>query len=263
MPTKVERVLIFDLKGPFAHFRKYYTNSSSLSYSFPPRTTLIGLIAGLIGDERDSYYEKFSDEHCKVAVSVRKSIRKIMQTVNYTSTKSEHKYSFGGVLKGEVRHTQIPLEVVCPKVDEELVYRIYFHHTDPDTYKKVEERLTEKRFIYPPYLGITEFLGEIEYISEGKVTQEPSNGEYIEISSVCRKDAIAEGGLSFEMNSAVLQYLIEKMPSNFSRERDVTRYADYLFERNSSRLQVRLKEEFHRINYREGKHSVSENVIFM
>ena len=95
------------------------------------------------------------------------------------------------------------------------------------------------------------------------MTQASSNGEYIEINSVCRKDIIAERGLSFEINSTVLQYLIEKMPSNFSKDRNVTRYADYLFERNSSRLQVRLKEAFYQINYREGEHSISENVIFM
>jgi CRISPR-associated protein, Cas5h family len=72
-----EKVLVFDIKGPMAHFRKYYTNSSSLSYLFPPRTVVVGLIAGLLGlpserhtkEKRDIYYEKFDEKRCLVAVS--------------------------------------------------------------------------------------------------------------------------------------------------------------------------------------------------
>ena len=49
-------LLVFDISGKFAHFRKYYTNSSSLTYLVPPRTSIYGLIAGILGLERDSYY---------------------------------------------------------------------------------------------------------------------------------------------------------------------------------------------------------------
>lgn len=60
-----EKVLIFDIKGPMAHFRKFYTNSSSLSYLVPPKTVVAGLIAGLLGlpserhtkDKEETYYE--------------------------------------------------------------------------------------------------------------------------------------------------------------------------------------------------------------
>ena len=90
------KVLIFDLEGPFAHFRKYYTNSSSLTYLFPPRTVIIGLIAGLLGlpSERHTrnlneiYYEKFNKDKCLVAVSLRTRVRRMMQTVNYIMTTS-------------------------------------------------------------------------------------------------------------------------------------------------------------------------------
>ena len=68
-------VLIFDLSGKMAHFRKYYTNSSSLTYYFPPRTVIIGLIAGLIGKERDSYYEIFSKDKAYVGISIKSNIQ--------------------------------------------------------------------------------------------------------------------------------------------------------------------------------------------
>lgn len=102
------KILIFDLIGKMGHFRKIDTNSSSLSYSFPPRTTIVGILAGILGMERDSYYEVFSPNQCQIALSVRTPIRKVMQTVNYMFVKSKaHLNNSGG-------HTQIPLELVLP-----------------------------------------------------------------------------------------------------------------------------------------------------
>lgn len=106
-----EKVLVFDIKGPMAHFRKYYTNSSSLSYLFPPRTVVVGLIAGLLGlpserhtnEKGDIYYEKFDGKSCLVAISLRSKVRRIMQTVNYSFTKTDgKKIDFS-------KHSQIPL----------------------------------------------------------------------------------------------------------------------------------------------------------
>ena len=39
-------LVAFTLAGPMAHFRKFYTTTSALTYLFPPRTTLMGLVAG-------------------------------------------------------------------------------------------------------------------------------------------------------------------------------------------------------------------------
>jgi len=59
------KLLIFDWKGRMGHFRKLDTNSSSLTYSFPSRTTIAGMIAGVLGYEKDSYYELFRRKGAK------------------------------------------------------------------------------------------------------------------------------------------------------------------------------------------------------
>ena len=82
-----EAVAVFDLTGSMAHFRKYYTNSSSLTYGFPPRSVLMGVVAAVLGMERDSYYETLDRGRFSVAVKV--PGRRLMQTVNYTRTKKE------------------------------------------------------------------------------------------------------------------------------------------------------------------------------
>lgn len=256
----MKEILIFDLKGPLAHFRKYFTNSSSLSYSFPPRTVIIGLVAGLLGEERDTYYTKFNDSHCKVAVSLKVPVRKIMQTMNYINAKN---YSIDALLKDNpnFEHSQIPLEIVCPIEEREICYRIYFYHTDDQntlkTYEKLKTRLSNKAFVYPPYLGITEFLGEIECVSsEGKISKLPDCSK-VRIHSVCRKRAILDRGLMFE--DAGAQYLIEKMPADFSDEREVTRYEEYVFERTGKNIVASLKEPAYQVLYND----CAENIVFM
>ncbi|MBN2251964.1 MAG: type I-B CRISPR-associated protein Cas5, partial [Candidatus Altiarchaeota archaeon] len=170
---KLDKCLVFDLKGPMAHFRKYYTNSSSLSYLTPPRTVIAGLIAGLLGipsekhltESQESYYEKFNDDNCFVSISLRSPIRKMMQTVNYLRTKSIY-----GV-DGSEGGTPVPLEILVPEDnDQEVVYRIYFYY--PDTtekgttkfYEDLKRRLMNQSFVYPPYLGLSEFIASIHYI---------------------------------------------------------------------------------------------------
>ena len=48
------QVLTFDLVGKMAHFRKYYANNTAMSFSVPPRTTLMGVLAAILGLPRDS-----------------------------------------------------------------------------------------------------------------------------------------------------------------------------------------------------------------
>jgi len=259
-----DRILVFDLKGPFAHFRKYYTNTSSLSYSFPPRTVIIGLIAGLLDKQRDSYYEDFDDTKCLIGVSIKTPLRRIMQKVNYTNTKPsgfknpENNYNLKNILKGTTIHTQIPLEILRPVNGYEIRYRIYFWHEN-DVYDKLKGRLIQDKFAYPPYLGITEFLGEIEYIGEGKIEKRENEKEFIDINTICRRD----NGEKPSFNGNDLQYLMETMPANFSRDREVTRYSEYVFEKNCKPLLINLKE-FYRLQYTDKLGCiVIENIVFM
>lgn len=82
------KFLVFDLKGKFAHFRKFYTNSSLLSYLVPPRTVIEGVVAAILGFERDSYYEELLAENLLIAVQKIERTYKIVQTVNYIKATS-------------------------------------------------------------------------------------------------------------------------------------------------------------------------------
>jgi CRISPR-associated protein Cas5 subtype I-B len=45
----MRKFLVVDIYSDYGHFRKYYTTSSPLTYSIPPRTAIVGIISSIIG----------------------------------------------------------------------------------------------------------------------------------------------------------------------------------------------------------------------
>jgi CRISPR-associated protein, Cas5h family len=72
-----ERVIVFDVWGDYAHFRKNYSTSSPLTYSFPPRTALSGLIGAVVGLDKAEYFRHFckvdANIGCRILAPVKKS----------------------------------------------------------------------------------------------------------------------------------------------------------------------------------------------
>ena len=156
-------LLAFTISGPMAHFRKFYTTTSSLTYPFPPRTTIAGLVAGLLGLSRDSYYQELSSERLWVSVRTLTPVRTKVFTVNYLFTKDKKLYEDG---KG----TQIPVEWVFPKPPLRVIkYRVYLHSPDGELWKKLKDNFEKRTFQWPPYLGVTEALSWIEDVWIGEV----------------------------------------------------------------------------------------------
>ncbi len=267
----ISRLLIFDLKGKIAHFRKFYTSSSSLSYAFPPRTTIIGIIAGILGRGRDTYYEEFNANSCKIAISIKSSIRKMIQTVNYIRTKEEDGYTTAkGVIKRfierKIAKYPTPVELVIPKdLTEEIIYRIYFWHQEDGVMNGLGLKLRERKSIYPIYFGGSEFLADAELIDEvtGASIKESFSKQPIEICSVLREDYIEE--LLFEEADTLLQYISEKMPVEFGSGRSVKRNEDFIYEKNQKIIKARLKIPYMELIYKEkkGGTNIKENIAFM
>jgi len=253
----VNELLIFDLVGYMAHFRKFYTNSSSLSYAFPPRTTIVGLIAGILGYERDSYYKIFSTEYCKVALSIRKPVRKIMQTINYLMTK--HIIDFNG----SSGHTQVPVEFVLPLYpSKELKYRIYFWHKNKQLMEELRSLLEKESYIYPPYLGITECMGKTYLIGAYSKTllelKDNQNGE-VELSTVIPIKKLEN--ISITQGLKIMKE--DRVPLELSSKRELTKIDGYLYEKECKPMKVKIKGEIFKIVYREDDTLIEEFGTFM
>ena len=250
-----DKVIIFDIMGRNAHFRKFYTNSSSLSYLVPPRTVIAGLIAGLLGlpserftnNEIETYYEKFHSEKCFIAVSLKTPIRKMMQTINYYNLE----------FKNNSLRYQIPLEILTAQNEEELRYKVYFsfiQNEDKTKFEKGIELIKNNRFVYPPYLGLSEFLATINFIDEGRIfsIEQPEK-----LHSICKLDYIKDFNVENEV-----KYLTERMPTGFTNKRNPLSPAEYLIEVNCNPIYAKYKENtlMYKVEYEENGETVSENI---
>ncbi len=248
----IEQLLIFDLVGTFAHFRKYDTNSSSLSYTFPPRTVVTGIMAAMLGKKRDSYYDTFSSDKCKLAVSVVSPVRKQIHTVNYLFVKNT------GDLNGSNKngHTQIPIEIIFP-VKDEIRYRVYFYHTDKNLMRDLEKRIEHP--FYPVYFGISEFIAEGHFLGYGKVHKIKPAGE-VYIHSVLNLNYVKERGLVIRSDNAPMRYISEMMPLEFDERRRLKSVARFVYEQTHKPVVAHLKADFYKVEYNNGK---EENILFM
>ncbi len=160
------RVLTWKLHGKMAHFRKFYSNSTALSYYIPPVTTIKGMLAGLLGMERDSYYELFSTENCQIAIGVASKIKKTTQTMNLLKVESLNDLNGAGK-----NRTQNNTEWIMPHHirTSEVCYSIAMHHVQGEIMEQLAQCLCAKEPVYRSK-GISVALGAAQclgWMSEG------------------------------------------------------------------------------------------------
>jgi len=235
--------VIFDISGKFAHFRKFYTNSSSLSYGVPPRTTIMGLIAGIMGIERDTYYQDYNSKNLHIAVNKKTETRSIIQTLNYFNTKSKSQ-----LIKTN-EHTQIPFEVIYG-IDGLVAYRIYVASENTELIMKINKRIKEQQFVYPPVLGVAPFQGDITYVALDNFIEKKTLEDVL-IQSIIPISAIKE----LKMGEYSLSR--EKMPKDFGENRKIEEAEAYLIETKGESIQLKLK-----VPYFKGE-TTNFNVVFM
>jgi CRISPR-associated protein Cas5h len=214
----MDKVLVFDVWGEYAHFRKYYTTTSPLTFSIPPRTAIGGLIGAIIGLSKDEYLKYFSKEQAQIAVRILNPIKKVRLAENLINTKDDY---FIPIKKGSHSpRTQIRFEFL-----KDAKYRIYFYHTDPNLFNKAKSMLLHHKCVYTPCLGITEHIANFEFIGE-KTIREQSSTEFIKLDSALPTDSIKE--IKLEDGD----YFSETIPTEMELDRSLKQYRKVMFERN-------------------------------
>ena len=80
------KIVAFDVWADYANFRRGYTNTSSLTYPFPTRTNIAGLVSAILGLPRNSYHDIFSEKNSRVGCRILNPIEKINYNMNMVST---------------------------------------------------------------------------------------------------------------------------------------------------------------------------------
>ena len=234
--------LVFDIKGKFANFKKYYSNSSSLSYYYPPRTVIIGIIAAILGKEKESYYEEFSYENLAVGLSVKNKLKKSFHKLNYL--KIENPNDLNG---SQEFHTQIPFEVVtAANYNENIFYRIYLSqkkvHSNENIIEDLKTKLNSKEQIFPVYLGKSGFKAEIYYDGKEYNFVEDTSDELINFDSIINKDKIIE----IDFSDGYFMLVEDLIPIDFINNYDrVLKIRSSFIFSNGKRLRARIKYNFY------------------
>ncbi len=176
--------LCFDVSGRYATFKTPETTRSALTFPFPPRTAILGLIGAILGLPRNSYWEPTSPfRNSIIALEILQPGRRFGITVNFTQTKYPTK--IGSIMvpipsdpeTQRGMNTQQRLDLLV-----EPRFRLYIDLHNDDLMDELEIALREHLFTYPPYLGHANMLAEVDFISRFKYRPLDS-GEHV-VSSI-------------------------------------------------------------------------------
>lgn len=212
----MENVIVFDIWGDYGYFRRGYTTTSTLSYPFPSRTTLSGIISGILGFERDSYYGLFKESNSAFALEINNPLKKMRMNLNVIDTKK------GFILSdNNGQRSQVPAEFL-----KDVSYRIYLWLEDVQLMENLYNLLYEHKSFYTPYLGISECLANVSLVENGILTLEKNEvdqGE-IPIKSIIPKD---KAKIKIEPGK---KYGMVKSPSYINSERIVEGFNEFYYE---------------------------------
>lgn len=232
----MDRILEFKLTGKFAHFRKFYTNASSLSYLIPPRTAICGLLASILKIPRDGYYELMSAENLAITISIPagSSFIKIFQTLNYAQDKSS-----STPINDLSAHKQCRLELLKAEGNKELVWNVYIGYRSDSIaeFPVLESKILAKDFGYGLYLGQRQFIAHIDHtrtFSKNEFTI-LENSDYLD-SAVCKENIEEILGDSYQlsMERMPLEQTLQKSKAKYHRQS--IRFGDIVVEMTGQRI---------------------------
>jgi CRISPR-associated protein Cas5h len=232
-----DRCLSLTVQGPWGHFRRIEGNVVKQTYRIIPRTTVTGLLAAVLGIERDGYYDIFGPDSSWIATEPIREIRTVNMPINSLSTAAENLHSLNSRGKISVKIPD-PTEFRQQHNYEVLVdpaYRIDIALADDQWYERLRQTLGAGKSHYIPSLGLSEHLAEIEYHGEFEVEDGPDE-EIVAIDSAV-PDAVDDVVLDPSTRCGV-----EESPAFMTADeggRTTTSFTSYAYNPDADLLEIR------------------------
>lgn len=254
-----KEILIFDISSEYGHFRKFNTTTSPLTYSVPTRPAIAGLAGSILGIERETGPNKFregvtplsellSQQNASIAVQLLKPVKKTNIGFNLVSTKNFRDYfnindrDNKGSIKDTYRRTQIEYELL-----KNPAFRIFISLEDNELFQKLTESVKYKRTHFTPYLGLSQFTAQTEYVDVCQAKMLQTN-DYLDVATAINLSHIkGENPIMFDYESA--KYISDTMPIEMRSDRVVIEYADVLLETSGKSVRAKLNETYMTENY--------------
>lgn len=219
-----KKLLAFNIWGDYAYFRRGYTSTSTITFPFPSRTTISGLIAGMLGLEKDSYHDIFNENNSKLGLRILNPIKKININLNYINTKE-------GFLLSDIKSN--PRVQVQAEFLKDVKYRIYVSLDDKQVMEELFTNLNEHKSVFTPCLGISECIANFDLAYDDIFKLQKLNDDDVDINSVILKNT---GDLIIESGK---KYGIVKSPGFMNSERVVSKFLEYYYEENGNTIKLK------------------------
>lgn len=235
-------VISFDISGKIAHFRKYYANNTALSFSIPPRTTIMGMLAAMCGLPKDSYYELFSSRNIDIGIALHTRTKKIIHRLNLLSIKGPNDF------RGSKGHVQTPFEIVTGEdlKDSTITYRIFLRPLEipEEEYKHLKQLLQTKGNNFALTLGAASFNASLSKYQEYEAKERKALPGFEYFDSAINSDDVENIELVTDDVGRVSIVEEELMPADFvaNYNRELQKMNRMLFSVSASQLKARLKE---------------------
>lgn len=238
MPAEVLGLRIF---GPFAHFRKFYSNVSALSYYLPPKTTILGLLAAIVGKNFSDFYatcEKLYDE-MEIAISINSNLKKMFYSTNYLDT-SEKNFKI----------QSSPTRIECILNPDYTIYARVRNGSKNgmDFITELSKKVKKHETHYTPYFGSANMIANFEFLGEFPIYTTKDCGEvYSAIPTSTLGSSITSGSSA--------RILFDRFPLKLGQDRSPLGYIDLAFNIEGEPIPVSLKaKQEHFVECVNGKH---------
>lgn len=218
------KLIAFDIWGDYGYFRRGYTSTSTITYPFPSRTTIAGLVSGMLGLEKDSYHEIFNENNSKIGLRILNPVKKININLNYINTKENLVLS---AIKSNPR-VQVQAEFL-----KDVKYRIYVSLNDDNLMQDLFTNLKEHKSVYTPCLGISECIADFKLIYDEILEVNTLNEDNVDIDSIIFKDS---ANLIIEPGK---KYGIVKSPGFMNSQRIVSEFLEFYYEENGKSIKIK------------------------
>lgn len=231
------KCLSLTLSADWGHFRRIDRTVTKQTYRVPPRTTLAGLLAAIVGVGRDGYYDVFQPENSAIAIDIVSPVRTMAMPSLGLGTNPNETFDTAGGTGQRTVQAQFPDSTDARQLHGyhylvEPSYRIDVAVEDPAFYGTLRHRLDIGTAYYTPTMGLSELLATVEYHGEFELDA-PAETDSIDIDSV-----LPDGAASVQP-TAGSSYAVEHVPAYMEADsggRTTSGFVDYAFLEDAGRI---------------------------
>ncbi len=218
------RAVAFKVWGEFAHFRRFYTTSSPLTFSFPPPPTIRGILGAILGYGKNEYIEKTNS--LAVGIAINSPVRKLRLGLNLIHTKGSR--GFAPTLLKKNPRTQVPFEFL-----RDASYTVFVSGKD-GVLEKLSALLREHRTHYTVSLGLSECLANFAFEGLYSLEKCKKAGEVYTVVPV-------ENLLRIDF-STPQKLMKEKIPTALNKKREPVEFKEVLLNPDGGSLKGEFKD---------------------